>query len=1259
MAITIRDLLAHNTNLQYDLTPTLGANLNTNNFSIINGINPVNITGNNYPITVGVAGQRLTVDGTGNIVLTAIAEIITVQKTPGPGEFSSVAAALASIVDASSTKPYEIHVQPGVYIEPPFAVKPYVAIQGSGMETTVLQAANPNVHFIISTIHDGLRDMTLTGTTGIGAALIYSSGLPGTALDAAFFDNIRFGNSDILMLTETTTLGANSTSYLQNCRIGGNYSFNQGFIARGVAGSQARFLVRNITTASTTTAPHPSLWFLASGPGAEIVLMASLLKTSGTDPVTGVGVQVEDGGDIRVTATVMRRFAKAIYAKAGGLAPNISIDATTVDGGTIDLHIEHSGTTGSFAGSADITKIIVDPANTGVSISYSNIGPGGGFAQVGGLFLGDRHDTLSDMSDLIQHATPTGLIYNGVVSKNLVTPLTVDVTAGVGYVSDAINDDSKRIAWATRTALPVVDNTNNWIYIDNNGVVTSALSIPDTSQNIILARARTSGGAIVFLALIPFDATHVTAKQNDFLRNAIGPLFGTGMLVTENLVTSRTIDVTDGVYWYGTNKFQPTGGLSKAFNVFYHVAGVWTQTNNVTVIDNTQYDDGSNLQPLTTNYFVKHVLYVSGDGVNQSMSLIYGRGQYISLLDAQNAPLPLQPGYFVDIATPIAALIVQQGVNSIAQVIDVRPRVGFQAPSTTGAAVHGNLLGLTADDHPQYLLVGGTRAMGGNLNLGTFSVTNGTWAGNTISVAKGGTGLTTTGTANQILGTDAAGTALEYKTVTGTTDQITTTHSVNAITLSIPTTFTSPGSVTATTNFIAGTATASYTSTLGTGITVIPNSAATTTSHGSNTTVRGGPGGTVSGDGGDVSLFGGVPTAGSGGNILIGAANAQGAVNGNGGNVSIAAGVAQGTGTPGMINLLSTTTISSGNLVVSGLTPNSFLYSGTAGTLTTTATPTNGQLLIGSTGVAPVASTLTATANQLAITNGAGSITLALASNPIIPGTGSATIPAGTTAQRPVAPTDAMLRFNSTEEILEGYSNPYAIFQSPTAIQRTQLYRKRRSWYDEFMSGNTATDLIGAYGDMNWTMTSPAGQPSVVYTAAVTDHPGILAISTGATLGNNITLSLGDLTTTPVIMSNQVEYFSWLVRIPTITTITAQFGVGQDIATVTTFGTNGVLFLFDSVTNANWQFVTRSGGVATAITTTLAVAANTWYLLEAFFDGTTWTPVINGVKYTSSSTNVPAAAVNVGSYIQTNTAAPRTVEFDAFSMITRELGQRY
>jgi len=68
------------------------------------------------------------------------------------------------------------------------------------------------------------------------------------------------------------------------------------------------------------------------------------------------------------------------------------------------------------------------------------------------------------------------------------------------------------------------------------------------------------------------------------------------------------------------------------------------------------------------------------------------------------------------------------------------------------------------------------------------------------------------------------------------------------------------------------------------------------------------------------------------------------------------------------------------NTFGSGLTAKTMIYvSAAPAAITSTAAPTNGQILIGSTGLIPALGTLTGTANETLITNGAGSITIGLA----------------------------------------------------------------------------------------------------------------------------------------------------------------------------------------------------------------------------------------------------------------------------------------
>jgi hypothetical protein len=62
-------------------------------------------------------------------------------------------------------------------------------------------------------------------------------------------------------------------------------------------------------------------------------------------------------------------------------------------------------------------------------------------------------------------------------------------------------------------------------------------------------------------------------------------------------------------------------------------------------------------------------------------------------------------------------------------------------------------------------------------------------------------------------------------------------------------------------------------------------------------------------------------------------------------------------------------------LTITGLTDNSLIYS-LSDTLTSLGAATNGQIPIGSTGNAPVLNDITGTANQVIVTNAAGSITL-------------------------------------------------------------------------------------------------------------------------------------------------------------------------------------------------------------------------------------------------------------------------------------------
>jgi hypothetical protein len=105
MAIKVSTLLAHNTDVILDSTPTLGGSLNTNNFPIANGLNPVVISGNGYPTITGTAGQVLTTDGAG----------ITSWTSPASGSIT-----LVGDVTGSGNSPVTTTIAPTGVIAGPY-----------------------------------------------------------------------------------------------------------------------------------------------------------------------------------------------------------------------------------------------------------------------------------------------------------------------------------------------------------------------------------------------------------------------------------------------------------------------------------------------------------------------------------------------------------------------------------------------------------------------------------------------------------------------------------------------------------------------------------------------------------------------------------------------------------------------------------------------------------------------------------------------------------------------------------------------------------------------------------------------------------------------------------------------------------------------------------------------------------------------------------------------------------------------------------
>jgi hypothetical protein len=641
--------------------------------------------------------------------------IVTVQKSGG--DFTSVAAAVNAITNATSDNRYIIQVGAGTYTEPEIVMKRYVSIHGAG-RATVIQADSNNHHVIRGANSSELFSFIVTGA-GTGYAGIYMETDDGTSTSALMCRDILFNANYLNVWTYGNVGQANVIIF--NARYGGTSSFTYGFRATNNNNTMPSKITLLATTSQGFTSPLPIDLCYASGTNCAITLNSFNCINKDAIEAGTTAFRVDNGAHIHLVGVNIEGFDTGILSANSGTGPNVVVVGTSIIDCNTDVNIANPNTIGSIDISATRTKIfkdpnapismfIVDPEATGVAFN-------GPFYYASGTYA-----DITDISSLIIETPVLGVMTGGALSVS--SGLILNIGAGTGY-NENTSDILKYQIWTSGTVtLPA--NSTVYVYITGVGVPAISAGYPDTENNIVLGQVSTNATDIIYIQKTPLSARHWSNDAADMFRNALGPLFASGCSVAEN--GTRQLTVTQGTYYYSANQFTPSGASPATFNIYYRsaTAGIFSTIAAQTVVPNTSYDNGTGtLAPLTASYYTKHLLCILG-GPSEVYALIYGQAEYSTQGAAEAAGLPLLPSFITSAFVTVASVIVQEGTANIISFLDERPRVGFVSSSVTGTiTVHGDLLGLSANDHPQYLLVdGGAPGMTGDLNMNNNNITN-------------------------------------------------------------------------------------------------------------------------------------------------------------------------------------------------------------------------------------------------------------------------------------------------------------------------------------------------------------------------------------------------------------------------------------------------------------------------------------------------------------------------------------------------------
>jgi len=448
-----------------------------------------------------------------------IQQIVWVKQNPGHKDFSTLSAALASITDASSTKRYVIKIAPGIYTENnPVQLKSYIHVVGQGGPRLVqIAAANANQDLLTAADNIFIANLYLNGVSGSGKSLI---NYPGSSANNTLFNvlNCRFGSTDTAV---TVTVGNfNTLMYVHDCTIGSGDQFNKGFLITKTTGT-GRGTLRLVSVIATDfAASYPTYIGYTSGASCEMDVDGGEYQLSGAT-TSGSCFQADTGGDLEITGAHIEGFAKGIYTINSGAAPNINAAAMGMFNNTVDLQIDHTGTTGTFSGSANIGKVnnnsttfypnYHDPSSGDLTISGASI-PKRRIDQVTSLstpFTGNSHS-------LLYQDTTTYLITGSSTGQSIVLPDATNIR--IGYKVDIYNQSSQPIT--------LKDGGNNTLIV---------LSQTSYTQLMLQTNGTAAGSWLynqVILSIAGGLISYNVISNTDFSSSASVDTLITGMSVT-------------------------------------------------------------------------------------------------------------------------------------------------------------------------------------------------------------------------------------------------------------------------------------------------------------------------------------------------------------------------------------------------------------------------------------------------------------------------------------------------------------------------------------------------------------------------------------------------------------------------------------------------------------------------------------------------------------------------------------------------------
>jgi len=673
--------------------------------------------------------------------------VVTVGKG-ADADFHTVKAALASISGASPSNLYLISLGVGIFVEDnPIVFEPNICITGQHPHTSIISAMNTSSVLVQLKNQANMSNMQIRGANGSGGI--------GLLLDSAFaqVSRVMLMHCETGICIQASQVGIPCVAMINACMFVG--AMTNAVEMDGSTATSMSPVIAQLRDNSYMSGAFTGSAVYVHGALARLIAQGEGMSRS--PPTMGVGYHIGDDASGFLVGCGAGGLATAFLVDATGSGgptnfPKMYLSSCVATNSAIDIDIQNATTQGFISGQFDSAKIsIVAGAKVATNFVDTSLTTDPRVNITGDFWYGPDWNRQTDLAPFFSDASSKGLLVDGGLASGVAADA-VDVSAGSGYLETLASGVAALhyVAWPAATldllSTPaLVNNENNYIYIDANDNLGVSSTRPDDVEHVLLGRVYMANSMRVFVDVSPVNSHVPVNRSQQYDRDVFKGLFSRGSITsTSTLGATADLQVSTGLYYFSYNPFEPvgldsTGGsappiLSDFTQVNRIGSGVYIYTPFVTSVTDLLYDTPTGTAAIPATQFAKHALYVvGGDGTagTEKYFLQLAQSTHATLPLAVAAGIPTPPvslsgDVFFEGMVPIAAVIVEQAGN-IVEIDDIRPLpISAQAGSGGASTVHCDLTGLGVDCHLQYLPLTGSRTMTGSLTMGNNDIVTGT-----------------------------------------------------------------------------------------------------------------------------------------------------------------------------------------------------------------------------------------------------------------------------------------------------------------------------------------------------------------------------------------------------------------------------------------------------------------------------------------------------------------------------------------------------